>query len=460
MQTMSILIIHSDGSVSERISRSLVRAGYQVHIRPTTEGLHDLLDAQAYALLIVDYDGEQFKGSELLRQLRIKGNTKPVILLDRQGSVKRAVEAIQWGASDYLLQDANDHLILLSAAKAIEREREPAKIANSHKILSQPIITCSQSMHRLMDMAGRIANATATVLIHGESGTGKELLARFIHARSGRDGRPFVAMNCAALPDNLAESELFGYEKGAYTGAYQAKPGKFELAHTGTLLLDDISEMSMALQAKVLRVLQEKEVDRLGSRQMTSVDTRVIATTNRDLAQMVRQSQFREDLYYRLRVIPLTIPSLRDRREDIPLLVNHFIRKYCLSGRSDLPRFNDDAMHQMMNWAWPGNVRELENTVERAVLIREGSVMGPECLLLENDVIRTACEASDTLVGMKVKDLEKELIQRTLSHVNNNRTHAAEMLGISIRTLRNKLREYKASDAASTRQSLPQTSVC
>lgn len=459
MQKMSILIALSDRSRSQGISRCLVQAGYQVNIRATTKGLYELLDSYPYDLLMVDYDGEDHKGSEILHHLHEHGIRKPVILLDRQGSVKRAVEAIRWGASDYLLQTADDNLILQCAAKAIERHHGDPITADGQKTWLHSIITCSESMHRLMDMAGRIAPASATVLIQGESGTGKELLARFIHARSGRDSHPFVAMNCAALPDNLAESELFGYEKGAFTGAYQAKQGKFELAHTGTLLLDDISEMSLALQAKVLRVLQEKEVDRLGSRQLTAIDTRVIATTNRDLGQMVRQGLFREDLYYRLRVIPLMIPALRERREDIPLLVNHFIRKFCLPKQSDLPRFDDATMAQLMNWPWPGNVRELENTVERAVLIRNGPVMGPDTLLLENEMMRVSSDSSDTLVGMTVKDLEKKLIQRTLSHVNHNRTHAAEMLGISIRTLRNKLHEYQAAESAPTRQSLPQTSA-
>jgi len=304
------------------------------------------------------------------------------------------------------------------------------------------ILTSSQVMLDVLSMARRVSDSSATVLIQGESGTGKELLARYIHRQSGRCSHPFVAMNCAALPEQLAESELFGFEKGAFTGAAQTRMGKFELAHQGTLLLDEISEMPLTLQAKLLRVLQEKEVDPIGGRQPIAVDVRVIATTNRDLREMVLNTEFRQDLYYRLRVIPITIPPLRDRKEDIPLLTELFMHKFCSPNRKPMPRFDAQALEQMVDYEWPGNVRELENTVERALLISQGPLIGPEFLLLDRDMPSPGIMEKSNLVGMTVKEMEQKLIGQTLRHVNDNRTYAAKMLGISIRTLRNKLKEY------------------
>jgi transcriptional regulator with PAS, ATPase and Fis domain len=305
------------------------------------------------------------------------------------------------------------------------------------------IVTQSTPMLDALGLARRVSDSTATVLIQGESGTGKELLARFIHRNSRRCQEPFVAMNCAALPEQLAESELFGYEKGAFTGATQLRSGKFELAHKGTLLLDEISEMPLSLQVKLLRVIQEKEVDHIGGRHPIPVDVRIISTTNRDLRKMVSQDEFREDLYYRLRVIPITLPPLRERKDDLEPLCAFFIEKFCRSDRVPKPRFTHRAMEQMVDYHWPGNVRELENTVERALLISDGPQIGPEHLLLDRDLKGPTISEKSNLVGMTVKEMEQRLIGQTLKHVNDNRTQAAQMLGISIRTLRNKLREYR-----------------
>lgn len=308
------------------------------------------------------------------------------------------------------------------------------------------IVTQSAAMLEVLGLARRVSDSTATVLIQGESGTGKELLARFIHRHSGRCNGPFVAMNCAALPEQLAESELFGYEKGAFTGATQVRPGKFELAHTGTLLLDEISEMPLSLQVKLLRVLQEKEVDHIGGRQPIPIDVRIVATTNRNLKQMISIGEFREDLYYRLRVIPITIPPLRQRKDDLESLCSFFIEKFCPPDRVSKPRFTQQALEQLADYSWPGNVRELENTVERALLISDGPQIGPAHLLLDHDLNKPAISEMSDLVGMTVKEMEQRLIGQTLKHVNDNRTYAAQMLGISIRTLRNKLREYRDCD--------------
>jgi transcriptional regulator with PAS, ATPase and Fis domain len=326
-------------------------------------------------------------------------------------------------------------------AKALNTPTPVTQIRNAQ----DSILTCSHVMLKVLSLARRVSGATATVLIQGESGTGKELLARFIHQQSGRGTNSFVAMNCAALPEQLAESELFGYEKGAFTGATQARMGKFEQAHQGTLLLDEISEMPLSLQAKLLRVLQEKEVDHIGGRHPIAVDVRVIATTNRDLRKMVLNAQFREDLYYRLRVIPITVPPLRERKEDIPVLAEYFVEKFCPPNRESMPRLSSQALERMSSYIWPGNVRELENTIERAVLISEGPSIGPEFLLLDNAMSDAGGQTKSNLVGLTVRQMEHKLIGQTLKYVNDNRTNAAKMLGISIRTLRNKLKEYQAS---------------
>jgi transcriptional regulator with PAS, ATPase and Fis domain len=287
------------------------------------------------------------------------------------------------------------------------------------------------------------------VLIQGESGTGKELLAAYVHHHSRNPQAPYVAVNCAALPDTLAESELFGHEKGSFTGAIGRKIGKFELAKKGTVVLDEISEMPLPLQAKLLRVLQEKEVDRIGGTHPVPIDARVIAISNVVLRTAVTERRFREDLYYRINVIPLTVPALRERKGDIELLAGHFLKKHCLANHKTITGIDDIALKMLINYSWKGNIRELENTIERAVLIGEGRIILPEHLLL--DLAEHDPEpAADFSVraGYTVREMEKKLIFRTLKDVNDNRTNAAELLGISIRTLRNKLREYREEGSA------------
>lgn len=314
---------------------------------------------------------------------------------------------------------------------------------NSDRHPERPLIGKSDKMKHLLAMARRMAASSATVLIQGESGCGKELLARYVYRHSERCRQAFVALNCAALPEHLIESELFGYKRGAFTGAQKNRRGKFELADRGTLLLDEISEMQLPLQAKLLRVLQEKEIDPIGGGMPIPIDVRCIATTNQDLKQLVAEGNFREDLYYRLCVMPLRIPALRERPEDIPELADYFIKKFCPDNRSPLPHFDREAMDKMIQWPWPGNVRELENAVQRGLLLCDAPVINVKALLLGEDSGADIGKHSPKLVGMTVKDLERKLIGQTLLHVNQNRTHAAKMLGISIRTLRNKLREYQ-----------------
>ncbi len=304
-------------------------------------------------------------------------------------------------------------------------------------------------MLRILELARQVADSKASVLIQGESGTGKELVARFVHYHSGRRNGPFVAVNCGALPESLLESEMFGHEKGAFTGAVAKKPGKFELAHQGTILLDEISEMAFHLQSKLLRVLQEQEVDRVGGLSPVSVDTRVIATTNQNIRETIEKGSFREDLFYRLNVIPIKIPSLRQRKDDIPMLAQHFIEKYNAIDGRNVKSLTKGALEKLLRFPFPGNVRELENIMERAILLAEGDVIRETDLLLEESLqgVPETPEHPDTLtVDMltgPLKEIEKKIIFRTLDQTNGNRTHAAKVLGISVRTLRNKLNEYK-----------------
>ncbi len=304
------------------------------------------------------------------------------------------------------------------------------------------IHTVDPSMRELIVAAENVACSRASVFITGESGTGKELLARYIHSKSPRSGRAFVALNCAAMPEGLLESELFGYEKGSFTGANVRKIGKFELAHKGTFLLDEVTEMSLPLQAKLLRVLQEGEVERLGAERPQKVDVRVVATSNRNLAQAIEEGVFREDLYYRLNVIPLEIPPLRQRRQDIPLLAELFLEMSCSENGITKKHLSSCATEKLLAWNWPGNVRELQNVIERSALMASSGTLNAQDILIRNFQSRVTNQ--DILTpGMTVLEAERLLILKTLEHTGQNRTHAAHLLGISIRTLRNKLNEYK-----------------
>lgn len=303
-------------------------------------------------------------------------------------------------------------------------------------------------MLKAVELAGNIAVRKATVLITGESGVGKELMARHIHDSSSRGQQSFIATNCAAVPENLLESELFGHEKGAFTGAQSAKPGKFELADKGTFLLDEISEMPLLLQGKLLRVLQESEIDRVGGTQTKKIDVRFICTTNRSLSEMVKSGEFRQDLFYRLNVIPIAIPALRNRKKDIEPLVQFFLNKVAQENKMRKKEIEATAMQKIHNWSWPGNVRELQNVIERSCLISAKDTLSAADIQIETDSVQMGNDQSEGLVttGMTIQEAERRLIIKTLEYTNENRTQAARILGISIRTLRNKINEYKSSE--------------
>jgi two-component system response regulator FlrC len=305
------------------------------------------------------------------------------------------------------------------------------------------IITENKEMHRLLEQARDIADSQASIFIQGESGTGKELFARHIHNHSNRRHKPFVAINCSALPETLLESELFGHEKGSFTGAVTSKKGKFELANHGTMLLDEISEMDIQLQSKLLRVLQEREIDRIGGMEPIPVDVRIIATTNRDIEKQIRDGRFREDLFYRLNVVPFHLPPLRDRRDDIPLLAQYFIEKYNRLDSRNVKGLTEEVVELLMQKPWKGNVRELENVIERALLMCKGDLIQRDDLLSHDKADAVEDTKLSFMPTVSLKEMEKKVIFSALDQTDGNRTRAADILGISVRTLRNKLNEYR-----------------
>ncbi len=306
------------------------------------------------------------------------------------------------------------------------------------------IVTVDSKMKKLIEIADNVACSRAAVLLEGESGTGKELLARYIHNKSNRTNREFVALNCAAVPEGLLESELFGYERGAFTGADSRKIGKFEMAHLGTFLLDEVTELPLHLQSKLLRVLQENEIERLGGGRPIKIDVRIIAATNKNMLEQVKAGRFREDLYYRLSVIPVEIPPLRQRVRDIELLAQVFIDEACRNNAVSTKTLSEGAMNKLKQWSWPGNIRELQNTIERSVLLCPQAVLDDSHVLIEN--FKVNVRENNLEAGMTVQEAERLLIRKTLEFTEHNKTRAAFMLGISIRTLRNKLNEYKLED--------------
>ena len=439
-----ILIIEDEEEMRIALTEVLIRNGYSVHTAPNgIEGL-ELLNKSPFNMVITDVKMPKISGLEVLKEIKKQSPQIPVIMITAYGTIDNAVEAMKEGAFDYILKPFSAEILDEAVLRAIRSQK--GKNADSSVIVTPlptdtlKIVTNNLLMKKVIDMALSVAYSSSTILIQGESGTGKEMLAKFIHQNSNRKDKPFVAVNCAALPKDLLESELFGHERGAFTGAINRKIGKFELANHGSILLDEISEMDMSLQAKLLRVLQEREVDRVGGREPVPIDVRVIATTNRNLREAIDEGEFRDDLYFRLNVIPILIPPLRNRKEDISLLIEYFIKKHSSKNRKNVTGMAKDALLMLTDYYWRGNVRELENVIERAVLLCKGNLITQEYLFMEAIVEEIN---SSVKAGVTVREMEKKLIFNTLEQVNGNRTKAAELLGVSIRTLRNKLNEYK-----------------
>ncbi len=456
----TVLVVDDEPSMRVALTESLRRNGYTVlHALDGQQGIERLSQAKPW-LVLTDVKMPRVSGLEVLKEVKKRSPATHVVVMTAYGTVETAVEAMKDGASDFLLKPFGSDALERVLARLESTDVDLAAGKEVGRVPSRPILTDDPGMKRVLSMAEVVATSQATVLIQGESGTGKELLARFIHSRSPRAHYPFIAVNCAALPDGLLESELFGYERGAFTGAMVRKIGKFEMAHGGTLLLDEISEMSLGLQAKLLRVLQEREVDRVGGRMPVQIDIRVVATTNRSLRHEVEAGRFREDLYYRLNVFPITVPPLRVRPGDIALLARHFIPASCTRNGLPVPPLTEEALAALAARSWKGNVRELENALERAVLLAAGRPIEVFHVQLEDLGCQVAVSRADgpqhavpspasppSSAGLggsgSLREMERELILGTLSNVNGNRTHAAKRLGISIRTLRNKLREYR-----------------
>jgi DNA-binding NtrC family response regulator len=443
-----ILIVDDDPSMRTALMETVKRLGYSV------EGAVDGMDALERVarfrpwMVLTDLRMPRLNGLELIKAVKARAPHATIVLMTAYGDIETAVEAMKLGAGEYLLKPFSmDVLERVIVNLKSGRDEKPTPGHSPFPTESRALLTQDPGMIRLLSTIEAVASSQATVLIQGESGTGKELLARFIHNRSPRAHRPFIAVNCAALPDGLLESELFGHERGAFTGALIKKIGKFEMAHTGTLLLDEISEMNLNLQAKLLRVLQEREVDRIGGRDPVSVNIRVIATTNRALYREVEQGRFREDLYYRLNVFPVMVPPLRERAVDIPLLARNFVGQSAMRNGLAQPTLSESASAHLQRLVWKGNVRELENVMERAVLLAGHGPILPEHCPPERsgDMAVPSTHPPQPLNG-SLWEMERELIFKTLARVKENRTHAAKELGISIRTLRNKLREYREGE--------------
>ncbi len=452
-----ILVVDDDENMRVALKEALMRSGYGVDIAADPTSGMRMMDANPYRLVVTDVRMPKKSGLELLSEIKEKHPQTAVILITAYGTIDTAVEALKNGADDYLLKpfsaDTLDEVVKrvldggeAKQVKPVIAPPPPRPVARTRQGVKRTIVTQNKKMEELLEMAERTAPSTASVLIQGGSGTGKELVARFIHEKSDRSSGTFVAINCAALPESLLESELFGHEKGAFTGAIARKIGKFELATGGTILLDEITEMDMALQAKLLRVLQEKEIDRVGGMAPVPIDVRVIATTNREIDEYLSEGKFREDLYFRLNVIPLKIPTLRERMDDLPILIDYFLKKFARESGREARELSPKAMDLLKGCRWKGNIRELENVMERAGLLCRTSVIQPEDLLLTEPAAGQKTELVDADEIQTVAEMERKLILGTLEKAGSNRTQAAEMLGISIRTLRNKLNEYKLKE--------------
>lgn len=439
---MNVLLIETDSEEARKISSILREQGHMCLLTDSARSARNLLRKESPGLALLHMNGNMAQGMEFLEAAQNVEPPVPVIVLTKKPRLDDAVESVKNGAWDFWTKPVSPER-LFKAIELIEAGKRPQPSALPTPT-DDPIISRDPHLSSMKALARKIASSKAAVFIQGESGTGKELFARYIHHQSGRKGNPFIALNCAALPDTLLESELFGYEKGAFTGAIRNREGKFELAHTGTLLLDEVTEIPFHLQAKLLRVLQENEVDRLGGKYPIPVDVRVIATTNIRIEEQVREGKFRKDLYYRLNVIPLRIPPLRERPGDIVPLAEHFLTKYRAENDAKATRLSAESLKKLADYAWPGNVRELQNVVQRAVLISESQVVDPECIMFDPGLEAEPVQPSG-LSLMPLCEMEKLMIEKALCSVEGNRTRAAELLGISVRTLRNKLAEYRQS---------------
>lgn len=459
MSIEKIMVVDDDSLGREYLCETLIRGGYEVISANDGQQAIARISKEVCDVIFLDMKMPGMCGMDVMEKVKGISPETVVILMTAYGTIETAVEAMKKGAYDYIIKPFSPDQIELLISRVNERqklitENRYWRASSNADEKSNPVFSRNSKMSQIYEQVRKIAQSKASVLIQGESGTGKELIARAIHFHSPRCDKPFIRVNCAALAETLLESELFGHERGAYTGAISKHSGRFELANEGTLLLDEISEISPNIQAKLLRVLEEEEIERVGGEKTIKIDVRIVATTNRHLMSEIQKGSFREDLFYRLNVVPVYLPSLRERRDDIPLLVDYYLRKYSLENGAQVKSISNEAMDYLCQYNWPGNVRELKNIVQRAVVMGSHEVLQLEQfngLFTHHDGDR----AEKTLAaGQAIEDVEKGLIYSTLEKTGGNKTKAAELLKITTRTLRNKLHKYNAESEIIDRETI------
>jgi two-component system NtrC family response regulator len=446
MPKKKILIIDDDVSLRRIIEYNLNEDGYETRVASSGEEGLSIFAGEHFDLVISDLRMKKIDGLQVLKRVKESAPKTVFIIITAYATVEKAVEAMKSGCYDYLIKPFSKDELILTVEKAfkvkdLEEENLKLKRELDSKFKRENIIGISEEMGKVFDIVDKVAKSDASVLITGESGTGKELIAKLIYHNSNRKDAPFVAVNCAAIPDNLVESELFGYVKGAFSGAVSDKPGKFELADNGTIFLDEITQIKPDIQAKLLRVLQEKEFDQLGATRTKNVNVRVICATNANIDELVRTGEFRDDLFYRINVVPIKVPPLRQRREDIPHFINFFLKKV---GRPEV-KFEKDVLKILKNYNWPGNVRELENLIESIVLMSEKGTVSVELLperFKKDTMTFGKVKFKVDEGGINLEEVEKELIVYALNKFNNNKSKTAKFLGISRPTLLYRLEKY------------------
>ncbi len=447
MQTKAnILIIDDEETMRDSCRQTLSRDGNRIEVAESGSKGLSLLEAESFDLVILDLKMPGLSGMEVLKKIKQNDPEAMVVVITGYATIESAVEAMKNGAYDFIPKPFTPESLRVIVKRALDRRElvlENVLLRGELKADFEPgvIIGQSKSMKDVEQLVQKVGPTDTTVLISGESGTGKELVARAIHRYSGRRDKPFVAVDCGSLVENLFESELFGHVKGSFTGATATKYGRFELANGGTLFFDEIGNISINIQTKLLRVLQEREITKVGGSQVIKVDVRIVAATNKDLQKAVKAGTFREDLFYRLSVVPITLPSLRERRDDIPLLADYFLEKYNKKRKKNVRAISDRAMKALVEYDWPGNVRELENAIERAVVLAEDDIVSPSELLYYGLSVETP-PRSDDGKSQRLVDVEKEHIARTLKMLKGHRGKTAERLGIDRKTLRLKLKKY------------------
>ena len=442
MKKVKILVVDDEAIVRESLRDWLIDVGYQVFIAENGPKALEIIEKERLGIVITDLVMPGMDGIEMMERAKEIQPDIEVIIITAYASIPTAIAAMRKGAYDYIEKPFCPERAELLVKKLAQHQELVVENLSLRQRLEdryrfENIITKSSKMQRMIELIKVVAKSNATVLITGESGTGKELVARAIHSQSHRQSKPFVAVSCAALPESLLESELFGHEKGSFTGAYARKKGKFEFANGGTLFLDEIGEMSANIQVHLLRVLEEKEFSRVGGNEPIKVDVRVVSATNKDLRKAIEKGEFREDLYYRLNVVPIELPPLRERKEDIPLLAQHFLNKFALENKKEITEFSPEATEFLLGYDWPGNVRELENAIERAAILAKDSLITIADLPQENMSL-----ARSTMPEKNLREVEKEHILDVLGETGGNYSEAARLLGITRMTLYKKAREY------------------